>query len=165
MGGRVDGSETSLDYASPCGPIRLLGRGGRLCGVVLGAGSPNGRKDDALRPFAGMLDAYFRGAGIECDPSNLAAEGLSAFQRRVRRELLRVGFGEVVTYGELARLCGRAGAARAVGRAMGANPLPIFVPCHRVVAAGRRAETRLLGGFGAGLDWKVRLLEHEGGRR
>ncbi len=128
--------------------------------MVLGEGRCGGRKDKALRRFAGMLDAYFGGAGIECDPSDLAAEGLSAFQKRVRRELLRVGFGEVVTYGELARLCGRPGAARAIGGAMAANTLPIFVPCHRVVAAGGG-----LGGFGAGIDWKVRLLEHEGGTR
>ena len=158
MGDRVDGSETCLDYASPCGPIGPLGREGRLFRVVLGEGGGDRRNDDALMPFAGMLDAYFGGAGIECDPSDLATEDLGAFQKLVRRELLRVEFGEVVTYGELARQCGRPGAARAIGGAMAANTLPIFVPCHRVVAAGGG-----LGGFGAGLDWKVRLLKHEVG--
>jgi methylated-DNA-[protein]-cysteine S-methyltransferase len=68
-----------------------------------------------------------------------------------------VRFGEVVTYGELARRAGKPGAARAIGQAMGRNTLPIFVPCHRVVAADSG-----LGGFGAGLAWKAGLLRHEG---
>jgi methylated-DNA-[protein]-cysteine S-methyltransferase len=64
--------------------------------------------------------------------------------------------GNVITYGELAVLAGRAGAARAVGTAMSSNPVPIFVPCHRVVAAGGP------GGFGSGLEHKRELLALEG---
>jgi methylated-DNA-[protein]-cysteine S-methyltransferase len=79
------------------------------------------------------------------------------FQVQVWRTLRQVGFGRVVTYGELARRMGRSGASRAVGNACGANPVPVIVPCHRVLATGRR-----LGGFSAGLDVKRRLLDLEG---
>jgi methylated-DNA-[protein]-cysteine S-methyltransferase len=78
------------------------------------------------------------------------------FQVQVWKTLRQVGFGRVVTYGELARRMGRDGASRAVGSACGANPVPVIVPCHRVLATGRR-----LGGFSAGLDVKRRLLDLE----
>ena len=148
-----------VDCPSPLGPIRLTVRGGRLERVELGAGA--GRRRRAAPPeaarFVAMLDAYCRGEDVVCDERDLSGPGGSAFQRAVRRELRRVRFGQVVTYGELARRCGRPGAARAVGRALAANPAPLLVPCHRVAASGGR-----LGGFSAGLQWKRRLLEHEG---
>jgi methylated-DNA-[protein]-cysteine S-methyltransferase len=78
------------------------------------------------------------------------------FQVRVWRELLAIPRGELRTYGEIARRIGAPGGARAVGGAAGSNPVPIVVPCHRVVAADGP------GGFTGGLDWKRRLLEREG---
>lgn len=81
------------------------------------------------------------------------------FQREVLLELVKVPYGEVVTYGELAALCGRPRAARAVGGAMRANPLPIVVPCHRVLPS-----TGGLGGFGGRPELKQRLLQIEGWR-
>ena len=82
---------------------------------------------------------------------------MGAFQRRVLEVLEReVGFGETITYGELAALAGKPTAARAVGTAMNRNPLPIFVPCHRVLASTG------IGGFGPGVSIKRRLLAHEG---
>lgn len=78
------------------------------------------------------------------------------FQRRVWSALLRIGPGKTKTYSEVAAAIRRPGAARAVGAACGANPIPILIPCHRVLAAGRR-----LGGFTAGLAWKRRLLATE----
>ena len=84
----------------------------------------------------------------------------SATERRLcGRAARRVGWGETTTYGALARLAGFPDAARAVGQAMGRNPLPIIIPCHRVLAAGRRA-----GGFSSfgGADTKRRLLALEG---
>ncbi len=79
------------------------------------------------------------------------------FQQRVWAELRRIKTGETRSYGELAAALGKPGAARAVGGACGANPIPLLVPCHRVLAANRK-----LGGFSGGLCWKRRLLAREG---
>ncbi|RME23672.1 MAG: methylated-DNA--[protein]-cysteine S-methyltransferase [Deltaproteobacteria bacterium] len=81
---------------------------------------------------------------------------MSPFARKVLGVLAGVPYGQVVTYGRLAEMAGRAGAARAVGMVMSKNPLPIVWPCHRVVSASG------LGGFSAGLSVKRRLLELEG---
>jgi len=81
------------------------------------------------------------------------------FQLAVWRELLRIPYGEVRSYGEVARAIGRPRAVRAVGTANGANPLPLIVPCHRVVASGGR-----LGGYAGGLELKRRLLAVEASR-
>jgi O-6-methylguanine DNA methyltransferase len=83
--------------------------------------------------------------------------GTTAFQQAVWREMLRLKPGQTRSYGELAKLIGRPLAVRAVGGACGANPIPVLVPCHRVLAANRK-----LGGFSGGLDWKRRLLTREG---
>jgi len=79
------------------------------------------------------------------------------FQRQVYQRLLAVEYGHVISYGELARAVGGPGLARAVGQAVGANPIPIVIPCHRVVGAGGR-----LTGFGGGLPAKIALLRLEG---
>lgn len=79
------------------------------------------------------------------------------FQRAVWNALLEIPYGATRTYGEVAASIGKPGAMRAVGAASGANPLPLIVPCHRVVAAGGK-----LGGFGGGLPLKRRLLAMEG---
>ena len=78
------------------------------------------------------------------------------FQEQVLRELVRVPFGELATYGELARRIGRPGAARAVGGALNRNPVPIVLPCHRVVGASGS-----LVGYAGGLKRKRALLELE----
>src|SRR5688572_2753816 len=80
----------------------------------------------------------------------------TAFQQRVWRALLKIPAGETRSYGEIAVAVAAAGAARAVGAACGANPIPVIVPCHRVLAAGKK-----LGGFSAGLKWKQLLLRRE----
>ena len=82
--------------------------------------------------------------------------GVPAFQRRVLQALRRVPYGRTITYGQLAARAGRPRAARAVGQAMAHNPVPLIVPCHRVVASGGG-----LGGFGGGLALKRRLLALE----
>lgn len=79
------------------------------------------------------------------------------FQKLVWQTLLQVPFGAAVSYAELAEMCGKPRAARAVGNALNKNHLGIFVPCHRVLAAGGK-----LGGFGMGLETKRLLLQHEG---
>lgn len=78
------------------------------------------------------------------------------FQRRVLIALAKVRFGRTLSYGELASRAGRPGAARAVGGAMAKNPIPLVVPCHRVLAAGGK-----IGGFGGGLPMKRALLALE----
>jgi methylated-DNA-[protein]-cysteine S-methyltransferase len=104
---------------------------------------------------ARQLDLYFQGRLVEFDLP-LAPEG-TAFMKSVWRELRRIPFGRTISYGELARRLGRPGAARAVGAANRRNPLPICVPCHRVVGSDGS-----LTGFAGGLDAKRRLLELEG---
>ncbi len=86
----------------------------------------------------------------------LEPEG-TAFEKRVWKALEKIPYGETRTYGDVARSIGNPTAARAVGAANGRNPIPIVVPCHRVVAAGGK-----LGGFGGGLPLKKKLLSLEG---
>lgn len=85
------------------------------------------------------------------------SENVTEFQRDVYGHLLEVPYGHVVTYGQVASDLGKPDMARAVGQAVGANPLPILVPCHRVVAADGS-----LTGFGGGLPVKAALLKLEG---
>ncbi len=80
----------------------------------------------------------------------------SDFNRRVWTRVSRIPYGQTTTYGEIAREFEKPGAARAVGTANGRNPIPIIIPCHRVVAAGGK-----LGGFGGGLPLKRKLLDLE----
>jgi O-6-methylguanine DNA methyltransferase len=86
--------------------------------------------------------------------------GATEFQQAVWRAMLRILTGQTRSYGEIATEIGRPKAVRAVGGACGANPIPVLVPCHRVLAAGGK-----IGGFSGGLDWKRRLLSGEGVRK
>lgn len=111
----------------------------------------------ALGEAERQLREYFAGQRSEFDlPVDLSA--LPAFQRRVLETAFRtVGFGQVVPYAELARRIGNPRAARAVGNALGRNPVAIVVPCHRVIRSDGG-----LGGYGGGVEWKERLLALEG---
>ena len=108
--------------------------------------------DDARRE----LDVYFRGARHHFD-LRLDRRLMSPFARDVLGATARVPFGRLATYGEIAGRIGRPKAARAVGAALGANPIPIVVPCHRVIGAGGN-----LTGYGGGLPRKELLLRLEG---
>lgn len=101
-----------------------------------------------------QIEAFLSGE-LETFDLPLEARG-QEFQRRVWDLMLEIPFGETRTYGEMARGLGQPGASQAVGNACGANPIPLVIPCHRVVASGGR-----LGGFGGGLDMKRWLLSHE----
>ena len=79
------------------------------------------------------------------------------FQQAVWRELRKISPGKTKSYGDIAERIGRPKAVRAVGGACGANPIPVLIPCHRVLAANKK-----LGGFSGGLDWKCKLLGREG---
>jgi len=85
--------------------------------------------------------------------------GGTEFQRAVWSAMRKIRAGQTRSYGEIARQIGKPTAVRAVGGACGANPIPVLVPCHRVLAANRK-----LGGFSGGLEWKLRLLGREGVR-
>jgi methylated-DNA-[protein]-cysteine S-methyltransferase len=109
-----------------------------------------------LDPARRQLDEYFEGKRQRFDLAvDLALQ--ADFNRRVLRELARVPYGEVVTYGELAARAARPRAARAVGTVMNRNPLPIVLPCHRVIGANGK-----LVGYGGGLERKETLLRLEG---
>jgi methylated-DNA-[protein]-cysteine S-methyltransferase len=112
--------------------------------------------DGALARARDELAAYFAREREEFD-LDLAPEG-TPFQLEVWEELRRISYGETISYGELARRLGKPNAVRAVGAANGANPLPIVVPCHRVIGADGS-----LVGFGGGLGIKRALLDHEQG--
>lgn len=112
--------------------------------------SQRGPVGEALR----QLREYFAGKRAEFDLP-LAPKG-TAFQRSVWRQLQEIPYGETISYGELARRVGNPKASRAVGSANGANPLPIVIPCHRVIAGNGT-----LGGFGGGLPTKQALLALE----
>jgi methylated-DNA-[protein]-cysteine S-methyltransferase len=101
------------------------------------------------------LEAYFEGK-LEALDKLKTATGGTAFQREIWKALRTIPAGTTMSYGELARKVGRQGASRAVGAANGANPIPIVVPCHRVIGADGS-----LTGFGGGLPHKRWLLEHE----
>jgi len=139
----------------------VAGDGHRLHRVGFPAGSrtrrpdPEWQRDDSL--FTGVfaqLRAYFAGELTGFDlPLHI---GGTAFQNAVWTALADIPFGETVSYGELAGRIGRPTASRAVGAANGANPLPIVLPCHRVVGADGS-----LTGFGGGIETKRALLAHE----
>lgn len=128
--------------------------------AALSAGRPVGKRDDAnplLREAVRQLRAYFAGELKEFDLP-LDPQG-TAFQRSVWDQLRRVGYGETASYGEIARRLGMtAAASRAVGLANGRNPIPIVIPCHRVVGANGT-----LTGYAGGLERKQVLLDLEQG--
>jgi methylated-DNA-[protein]-cysteine S-methyltransferase len=155
---------------SPCGPLFcLVGENGAVMRIEFENGREKQRLaremesrgvrlvEDAERTaeVRRQLEEYFAGRRQTFDLP-LAPEGTS-FEKTVWEELRRIPFGETRSYAEVARAIGRPGAARAVGRANGANPIPVVVPCHRVIGADGS-----LTGFGGGLDAKARLLELEG---
>ncbi len=119
--------------------------------------SPQWREGDnaVMREAARQLAAYFRNALRHFDLP-LAPQG-TAFQQSVWRTLAGIPYGDTISYGELARRVGKPTAMRAVGAANGRNPLPIVLPCHRVIGADGS-----LTGFGGGLPTKQFLLTLEG---
>lgn len=150
---------------APLGAVALsLDVDGALIRVRLEPRRPRGEVPplpEALRPAAKaareQLMAYLAGRLQRFSlPWRLPA-GASPFRRAVLAIVAEIPFGQTLGYGEVAARAGHAGAARAVGGAMATNPLPLVIPCHRVVGARGR-----LGGFTGGLDQKRALLAHEG---
>jgi methylated-DNA-[protein]-cysteine S-methyltransferase len=142
---------------SPIGPLGLVASVEGLTGVRFGARDfPREGASRVLDAAAEQLEAYFAGELTEFT-LQLDLHG-SAFQRRCWLALATIPYGQTVSYGEQSRRLGlRAEAARAVGAANGQNPVPLVLPCHRVIGADGS-----LTGFGGGLETKRFLLEHEG---
>ena len=153
-------------YSSPIGPLTVTARDGNITGLYL---RPPTEVESAL-PDNGparmavedLLDRYF--AGMMPDPGELSldADG-TPFQKLIWDLLLTIPYGQVRTYGQLAKeaaqILGKDKmSAQAVGGAVGSNPISLIIPCHRVIAAGRK-----LGGYLWGTEAKKWLLRHEGG--
>jgi methylated-DNA-[protein]-cysteine S-methyltransferase len=150
------------DYLeTPIGSLLLVGDGARLVEL----GFPSGKAARRHQPgwvhdprqftrIKAQLNDYFAGRLREFDIP-LAPRGTD-FQRQVWQALQTIPYGETVSYGELARWIGRPKASRAVGAANGQNPIPIIIPCHRVIGSSGK-----LVGFGGGLPTKQKLLALE----
>jgi methylated-DNA-[protein]-cysteine S-methyltransferase len=153
------------DVESPVGRLRLIADGENLVGIWFEHGRDARRGESSAGGLVNesspvieltreQLAEYFagtrRGFDLPLDPRG------TDFQRRVWERLTHIGYGETTTYGARARELGDAGASRAVGLANGSNPLPIVIPCHRVIGADGT-----LTGFGGGLPVKAALLELE----
>lgn len=148
-------------FDSPVGSLLLAGDGESLGLISFPAGKaarqPEAdwmRRNDAFKPVKQQLAAYFAGelTGFEL---SLAPRGTD-FQLAVWSALATIPYGETRSYGEIAAQIGKPDASRAVGAANGQNPIPIVIPCHRVIGSNGS-----LTGFGGGLDCKQFLLRHE----
>jgi O-6-methylguanine DNA methyltransferase len=144
---------------------RYSGRG--LCGLGFPSGTRAGRGEGGKGSLPAQIGRWhvvaskaLRLALAGQPPKRLPpldlAEG-TEFQQRVWRVLRRIGWGQTQSYAQVAQAVGNPRAVRAVGGACGANPIPVLVPCHRVLAASGG-----LGGFSGGLNWKRALLRREG---
>ncbi len=147
-----------LFYDSPVGRLALMGEGDALIALSL----PNQpvplmveRETAVLKEAKRQLDAYFNGTLREFDiPLKLTG---TPFRLKVWQALRQIPYGQVISYGELARRIGQPVATRAVGGANHHNPISIIIPCHRVIAADGT-----IGGYGGGLALKRTLLQLEG---
>jgi methylated-DNA-[protein]-cysteine S-methyltransferase len=149
---------TTMPLDTPVGRLVLESDGDILVGIWLPSQGHKARAGSDVPPVlketANQLEEYFAGERTEFDvPMELDG---TPFQQEVWQELSRIPYGETISYGELARRVGRPNGPRAVGQANGRNPIPIIVPCHRVLASNG------IGGYGGGLPMKRTLLAVEG---
>ncbi len=162
-------SPAGLLLETPIGWICAVVRRGRLIAMSLpmcteaaavsacGAEAEFGPPEGLLSSLADDLRGYFAGEPVELARHPVDLSGHPPFRRRALLAARQIRYGEVKSYGWLAARAGRPGAARAAGQAMSRNPVPLVIPCHRVIAAGGA-----LGGFGGGLGMKRALLRLEG---
>jgi methylated-DNA-[protein]-cysteine S-methyltransferase len=160
VGGAPGGDSVSWVHTldTPIGPLLLNADEGRLTRVEFGASTVFRSGEPPFPEAEAQLNAYFAGE-LERFTLPLAPGGTS-FQRSVWDALAQIPYGSTTTYSELAARIGRPSACRAVGAANGRNPLPVIVPCHRVVGAAGG-----LTGYGGGLERKQLLLALEGTER
>ena len=139
---------------SPVGALTLVDEDGALAAIRFGAAEEAGQHSKVLECAARQLEEYFSGER-RAFSMPLLIRG-TPFQRRVWQALMEIGYGETATYEEVAVRIGNPKACRAVGMANNRNPLPIVIPCHRVVGKGGE-----LVGYAGGLDVKAWLLNLE----
>ena len=157
---------------TPRGPAAVVGGDAGICGVILTGLPPKrltqevlrrwpGAKEDdrGLRRSAAAVTRYFEKGKTPTGSFRLDLDGVGEFRRRVYEALLAIPAGETRTYARIAQAIGHPGAHRAVGSAVARNPIPLFVPCHRVIRTDGS-----LGGFTAegGLPLKAAMLALEG---
>jgi methylated-DNA-[protein]-cysteine S-methyltransferase len=147
--------------ATPLGPLLVAADESGLREISFAKGKKPGTPDSkwskdegSLREPIRQLRAYFAG-DLETFDLPLAPQG-TPFQQTVWSELLNVPYGETISYGQLATRIGNPNASRAVGLANGSNPIPIIIPCHRVIGSNGK-----LTGYGGGLPIKEKLLALE----
>jgi len=148
-------------HDTPVGRLLLAGDNTALRALYFESGGrarePEATWSASRSPFSDVcrqLDEYFAGTRMRFELP--LAPQVTAFRRRVLDALLTIPYGQTRSYGEIARQIGSPKASRAVGAANGANPIPIIIPCHRVIGSNGA-----LTGFGGGLDTKQFLLRHE----
>lgn len=148
---------TCCKMESPIGVLTLVAEEQELKEIRFGGEIYKGEEEGEtpfLRRVAGELQEYFLGTRREFSIS-LAPEG-TEFQKKVWKALLTIPYGETRSYGEIAGMVGNDKASRAVGMANHKNPIPILIPCHRVIGSNGK-----LTGYAGGLDKKTALLELE----
>jgi methylated-DNA-[protein]-cysteine S-methyltransferase len=145
-----------VSLESPIGPITLIAQGEKIVRVELGKKARAEGSSKVLTEAKKQLDAYFSG---KLDRFNIPIDAVGTeFQKSVWKEISKIGFGRKLSYGEIAANIGNPAASRAVGAAVGSNPTPLLVGCHRVLGS-----TGKITGFtgGKGIKTKAWLLDHE----
>ncbi len=129
-----------------------------LAGWIERIGAEPGEPLGAYAQLPGMIRRYAEGERVDFGDVPLDLSGVAEFNRQAYGELLKIGYGETTTYGAIARTLGDVALSRAVGTAMGQNPIPLIVPCHRVLGANSRPT-----GFSSpgGVTAKMRMLALE----
>jgi methylated-DNA-[protein]-cysteine S-methyltransferase len=140
---------------TPVGRLEIVTRDGRLRELSFTTAKPT--RAAAYGPLGSDLTRYLSGESTDFADVALDLDGATPFERCVYEATKRVPFGKVATYGQIARAIGKPKASRAVGQALGKNPIAIVIPCHRIISSDGG-----LGGFSAGLPYKRKLLRLEG---
>lgn len=154
------------DYNTPFGKITMAACNDALCGLWfvgqkhycanISNDAPRYHNHPVFIRAQQWIDAYFNGIRPKISDLSLAPHG-TEFQRSVWRALCEIPYGMYVTYTDIATRVGCPKSVRAVGGAIGRNPISIIIPCHRVIGANGK-----LTGYAAGIQTKIKLLQHEG---
>jgi len=149
------GCVSVISIETPIGQLVIEATQKGIRNIQFSDSKKNAGPSPILDACCSQLDAYFRGDRTSFTDLPLVMEG-TEFQAKVWSAALKIPFGETWTYGQLAESIGHSRASRAVGSALNRNPLPIIVPCHRIVPASGG-----IGKYGGGAWRKVWLLKHE----